>query len=130
MLEAQRARLASVREAARLLDDTVLCTSIDCTVIWTICMGNIEYTHTQIKYVYIYIYIYIISSPNNVDIVYNNFRIDFVNESMLLRSNTKSPFVSIRGRFDQTSFFFMRGVIVPPSKLIVTNMFSPKACFY
>ena len=53
------------------------------------------------------------------------FRIDFVNKSMLLRSKTKPLFFSIRGRFDQTSFF-MRGVIVPPSKLIVTNMFSPK----
>ena len=32
----------------------------------------------------------------------------------------RTPFFSIRGRFDQTSFF-MRGVIVPPSKLKVTN---------
>ena len=45
---------------------------------------------------------------------------------MLLRSTTKPPFVSIRGRFDQTSFFFfMRGVIVPPSRLIVRNICSP-----
>ena len=53
------------------------------------------------------------------------FRIDFDNKSMLLRSKTKPPFVSIRGRLDQT-LFFMRGVIVPPSKLIVTNICSPK----
>ena len=54
-----------------------------------------------------------------------SFRIDFVHKSMLLRSTTKPSFFSIRGRFDQTSSF-MRGVIVPPSKLIVTNNFSPK----
>ena len=53
------------------------------------------------------------------------FRIDFVNRSMLLRSKTKPHLFSIRGRFDQTSFF-MRGVIVPPSKLIVTNNCPPK----
>ena len=48
---------------------------------------------------------------------------------MLLRSKTKPHFFSIRGRFDQTSFF-MRGVIVPPSKLIVTNNCPPKGfCF-
>ena len=56
------------------------------------------------------------------------FRIDFVNTSMLLRSKTKPPFFSIRGRFDQTSFFFMGGVIVPPSKLIVKNN-SPQGFF-
>ena len=56
------------------------------------------------------------------------FRTYFVNKSMLLRSQTKPPFFSIRGRFDQTSFF-MRGVIVPPSKLIVTNNCPPKVCF-
>ena len=56
------------------------------------------------------------------------FRIDFVNKSML-RSKTKPPFFSIRGRFDQPSFF-MRGVIVPPSKLIVTNNFPPKVLFF
>ena len=55
------------------------------------------------------------------------FRIDFANKSMLLRSTTKSLFVSIRGRFDQTSFF-MRGVIVPPSKLIVKTK-SPQRFF-
>ena len=53
------------------------------------------------------------------------FRIDFVNKSMLLRSKTKPPFFSIRGRFDQKSFL-MRGVIVPPSKLIVTNILPSK----
>ena len=57
------------------------------------------------------------------------FRTDFVDKSMLLRSTTKSLFVSIRGRFDKTSFF-MRGVIVPPSKLIVTNICPPKLFFY
>ena len=56
------------------------------------------------------------------------FRIDVVNKSMFLRSTTKPPIVSIRGRFDQTSSF-MRGVIVPPSKLIVTNICSPKVFF-
>ena len=56
------------------------------------------------------------------------FRIDFVHKSMLLRSNAKSPFFSIRGRFDQTSFF-IREVIVPPSKLIVTNICFPKFFF-
>ena len=58
------------------------------------------------------------------------FRIDFVNQSMLLRSKTKPPFFSIRGRFDQTSFFVMREVIVPPSKLIVKKLFSPKGGFW
>ena len=53
------------------------------------------------------------------------FRTDFINKSMLLRSQTKPQFLSIRGRFDQTSFF-MRGVIVPPSKLIVTTNCPPK----
>ena len=52
------------------------------------------------------------------------FRIDFVNKSMFLRSRTKPYFFSIRGGVDQTSFF-IRGVIVPPSKLIVTILFSP-----
>ena len=56
------------------------------------------------------------------------FRIDCVSKSMLLRSKTKPLFVSIRGRFDQISFF-MRGEIMPPSKLIVTTYFSPK-CFF
>ena len=56
------------------------------------------------------------------------FRIDVVNKSMLLRSKTKPYLFSIRGRFDQTSSF-MRGVIVPPSKLIVTNYFAPKGFF-
>ena len=56
------------------------------------------------------------------------FRIDFVNKSMLLRSKTKPPFFSIRGRFDQKSFL-MRGVIVPPSKLIVTNILPSKGGF-
>ena len=37
------------------------------------------------------------------------FCINFVNTSMLLRLKTKPPIFSIRGRFDQTSFF-MRGV--------------------
>ena len=37
------------------------------------------------------------------------FRIDFVNKSMLLRSKTKPPFFSIRGGFDQTSFFYKGG---------------------
>ena len=48
------------------------------------------------------------------------FRTDFVDKSMLLRSTTKPPFFSIGGRFDQKSFL-MRGVIVPPSKLIVKS---------
>ena len=30
------------------------------------------------------------------------------------------------GGFDQTPFFVIRGVLVPPSKLIVTNNFPPK----
>ena len=37
------------------------------------------------------------------------FRIDVVNKSMLLRSKTKPPFVSIPGGFDQTSFFYEGG---------------------
>ena len=56
------------------------------------------------------------------------FRTDFVNKSMLLRSTTKPPIFSIGGRFDQKSFL-MRGVIVPPSKLIVTNIFPPRGGF-
>ena len=56
------------------------------------------------------------------------FRIDFVNKSLLLRPKTKQPFFSIRGRFDQKSFL-MRGVIVPPSKLIVTNILPSKGGF-
>ena len=53
------------------------------------------------------------------------FRIDVVHTSTLLRSSTKPTIFSIGGRFDQKSFL-MRGVIVPPSKLIVTNNFPPK----
>ena len=49
------------------------------------------------------------------------FRIDVVNKSTLLRSTTKPSMFSIGGMLDQKSFF-MRGVIVPPSKLIVTNI--------
>ena len=49
------------------------------------------------------------------------FRVDFVNKSMFLWSTTKPPIFSIGGRFDQKTFF-MRGVIVRPSKLIVTNI--------
>ena len=56
------------------------------------------------------------------------FRIDFVNNLMLLRSNTKPQLFSIRGRFDQKSFL-MKGVIVPPSKLIVTNILPSKGGF-
>ena len=56
------------------------------------------------------------------------FRIDFVNKSMLLRSKTKPPFLLYSGGFDQTSFFY-KGVIVPPSKLIVNNNFPPKGFF-
>ena len=52
------------------------------------------------------------------------FRID-VHKLMFLRSTTKPPTVSIRGRFDQ-QMFVIRGVIVPPSKLIVTNICSPQ----
>ena len=59
------------------------------------------------------------------------FRIDFADKSMFLRSKTKPPFFSVRGGFDQTSFFFViRGVIVPPSKLIVKKVVPPKVCFY
>ena len=61
--------------------------------------------------------------------IYEAFRIDVINKSMLLRSKTKPPFFSIRGGFDQTSFFLIRGVIVPPSKLIVKTYFPPKV-FY
>ena len=56
------------------------------------------------------------------------FRIDFVNKSMLLRSKTKPPFFSIRGGLTKHRFF-IRGVIVPPSKLIVRNIVSPKVLF-
>ena len=44
---------------------------------------------------------------------------------MLLRSTAEPPIVSIGGRFDQTTFF-LRGLIVPPSKLIVTICFPSK----
>ena len=44
---------------------------------------------------------------------------------MLLRSKTKPPFFSIRGGLTKHRFF-IRGVIVPPSKLIVTNICPPK----
>ena len=56
------------------------------------------------------------------------FRTYFVNKSMLLRSKTKPPFLSIRGGLTKHRFF-IRGVIVPPSKLIVTNTFPPKGFF-
>ena len=56
------------------------------------------------------------------------FRIYFDNKSMLLRSKTKPPFFSIRGGLTKHSFF-IRGVIVPPSKLIVKTSFSPKGFF-
>ena len=62
--------------------------------------------------------------------MFEAFRIAVVNISMLLRSKTKLHLFSIRGGFDQTSFFGIRGVIVPPSKLIVTNMFLPKCVFF
>ena len=55
--------------------------------------------------------------------IYEAFRIDFVNTTMLVRSTTKAPICSIRERFDQKSFF-MSWVIVPPSKLIVTSNFA------
>ena len=51
-----------------------------------------------------------------------------VDKSMFLRSTTKATIFRIRGSFDQTSFL-VRGVIVPGSKLIVTNMFSPEVVF-
>ena len=57
--------------------------------------------------------------------IFEAFRKYCFNQSMLLRSKTKPPFFSIRGRFDQTSFF-MRGVIVPPSKSIVKKKCPPK----
>ena len=47
---------------------------------------------------------------------------------MLLRSKTKLHLFSIRGRFDQKSFL-MRGLIVPPSKLIITNILPSKGGF-
>ena len=47
---------------------------------------------------------------------------------MLLRSATKPPILVRSKSFDQKGSF-MRGVIVPPSKLIVTNICSPKVCF-
>ena len=56
------------------------------------------------------------------------FRIDFVDNPMLLRSSTKPPIFSIGRRFDQKEFL-MRGVIVPPSKLIVNIFFPPKGGF-
>ena len=37
------------------------------------------------------------------------FRIDVVNKSMLLQSKTRPPCFSIRGGFDQTSFFVNGG---------------------
>ena len=60
--------------------------------------------------------------------IFEAFRIDFVNKSTLLRSSTKPPIFSIGGRFDQKSFL-MRGVIVPPSKLVVKIIFPPKGGF-
>ena len=56
------------------------------------------------------------------------YRIDFVNKSMLLRSTTKPPFFSIRRGLTKHRFF-IRGVIVPPSKLIVKHIFPPKVFF-
>ena len=43
---------------------------------------------------------------------------------MLLRSKTKPHFFSIRGGLTKHRFLIW-GVIVPPSKLIVKNVFSP-----
>ena len=48
---------------------------------------------------------------------------------MFLLSTTKPVIFSILGRFDQNSSF-MRGVIVPPSKLIVNNVLHPKGVFF
>ena len=56
------------------------------------------------------------------------FLTDFVNTSMLLPSKTKPHVFSIRVRFDQKSFL-MKGVIVPPSKLIATNILPSKGGF-
>ena len=44
---------------------------------------------------------------------------------MLLLLTIKPPIFSIRGGLTKNRFF-MRGEIEPPSKLIVTNMFSPQ----
>ena len=57
------------------------------------------------------------------------FRIDFVNKSMLLWSKTKPPFVSIRGGLTK-HMFVIRGVIVPPSKLIVKKEIPPKGFLF
>ena len=57
------------------------------------------------------------------------FRIYFVDTSILLQSKTKPHFVRIRGSFDQTSFFLW-GVIVPPSKLIVTHICVPQGFLF
>ena len=51
------------------------------------------------------------------------------NSSRRARPTTEPPFFRIRGRFDQTTFFCTRGVIVPPSKLIVTIIFPPRGGF-
>ena len=57
------------------------------------------------------------------------FRIDFVHKSMLLRSTTKSPCLVFGGGLTKHRFL-IRGVIVPPSKLIVKNKCPPKVfCF-
>ena len=74
------------------------------------------------------------TKPSILGVLTNNhiseaFRIDFVNKSMLLRSTTKPLIFSIRGGFDQTSSF-IRGAIVPPSKLIVTNHYPQKFVVY
>ena len=60
--------------------------------------------------------------------IFEAFRSDFVNKSILLRSNTKPPFFVFGGGLTKHRSF-MRGVIVPPSKLIVTNSCSPKVVF-
>ena len=71
------------------------------------------------------------TKPPNLGVLTTNhiseaFRIDFVDESMLLRSKTKPHFLVFGEGLTKHRFFVMRGVIVPPSKLIVTNMFSPE----
>ena len=55
------------------------------------------------------------------------FRIDFVTNRCSYDQNKTTNF-SIRGRFDQKSFF-MRRVIVFPFKFVVTNTFHPRLFF-
>ena len=60
--------------------------------------------------------------------IYEAFRIDLVHKSFFY-GQQQNPILLVFGGDLTNNHFFMRGVIVPPSKLIVTHNFAPKVFF-